>query len=188
MTSFRDFAKSVCSELPVATYARWASALFSLSVLTFLRSLAAAQAFLALAALAYVIQVRRNCPAVHFPPIMLPLALFCLFALLSTWKAASPGAGGFAVRKLVLFAVLLFTANLMTSARHFKLLWDGLFLESALTGWCAFFLVGLFEFNFGTAPVLLLFLFVMSTPLLVQRSESGEGEASLLAASLPLSV
>jgi len=134
VTSFRDLFKPAFSELPTATYARWASALFSLSVLTFLLSLAAAQAFLALAALAYAIHLWGDRPAVHFPPIKAPLALFCLFTLLSTWKAANPGAGGFAVRKLVLFTILLLTANLVTSARHLKLLWQGIFLESALAG------------------------------------------------------
>jgi len=56
-----------------------------------------------------------------------------------------------------------------------------------LAGWLAFFLEGLFECNFGTSPVLIVFLFVMSTPLIVQRSESGEGEASHPASSLLVS-
>ena len=59
--------------------------------------------------------------------------------------------------------------------------------DAALAGWFAFFVEGFFEFNFGTSPVLMVFLFVMSTPLLIQRSESGEGEVSPLASSPPLS-
>ena len=134
MTSFREISKSVCSELPAAAFARWASLLFSLSVLTFLLSLAAAQAFLALAAVAYAVHLWRDRPAVRFPPIKAPLALFCFFTVLSAWHGANPAAGGFAIRKLVLFVILLLAANLVASGRHLKLLWLGLFLESALAG------------------------------------------------------
>jgi hypothetical protein len=59
--------------------------------------------------------------------------------------------------------------------------------DAALAGWFAFFFEGFFEFNFGTSPVLMVFLFVMSAPLLVQRSESGKGEVSPPASSLPVS-
>jgi hypothetical protein len=59
--------------------------------------------------------------------------------------------------------------------------------DAALAGWLAFCLEGLSEFNFGTSPVLMAFIFVMSTPFIAQRCESGEGEASSPASSLPVS-
>jgi O-antigen ligase len=134
VTRFRDLAKSVWCELPAAALGRWASVFFSLSVLTFLLSIAASQLFLALAAVVYLLHLWRDRPAVDFPPIKIPLALFCVFTVLSAWQAANPAAGGFAVRKLVLFVILLLAANLVSSGRHLKLLWLGLFLESALAG------------------------------------------------------
>jgi hypothetical protein len=59
--------------------------------------------------------------------------------------------------------------------------------DAALAGWLAFFVEGFFEFNFGTSPVLMLFLFMMAAPMVLQRSEGGEGEAQVLASSLPVS-
>jgi O-antigen ligase len=132
--SLHDFLASARAELPRATYARWASIFFSLSVLTFLLSLAAAQALLALAAACYAVHLLRARPAIHFPPLKLPLALFSLGTVVSIFWAANPAVGWFAVRKLVLFVVLLLGVNLVASSKHLEFLYHGLFAESALAG------------------------------------------------------
>jgi O-antigen ligase len=44
--------------------------------------------------------------------------------------------------------------------------------DAALAAWLAFFAEGFFEFNFGTSPVLMVFLFVMSTPFVAEHLES----------------
>jgi len=132
--SFPAFLASARAELPGATFARWASIFFSLSVLTFLLSLTAAQAFLALAAVCYAIHLLRARPAIHFPPVKLPLALFSLGTVLSIFWAANPAVGWFAVRKLVLFLILLLGVNLVASRKHLEFLYGGLFVESALAG------------------------------------------------------
>lgn len=134
MTSLRDFLGSLRAELPDAFFARWASIFFSLSVLTFLISLAASQAFLAVAGLAYLFHLVRARPAAAFPPVKLPLALFCLLTVVSVFGAANPAAGWLAVRKLVLFAILLLAVNLVVSSRHLRALFQALFFESALAG------------------------------------------------------
>ena len=123
---------------------------FSLHVLTLLISVAASQAFLAAATLAYSIHLLRRRPAldgaglglaIRFPPIKLPLLLYCLTTVNSVFWAEDPSAGGFVVRKLVLFLILLLSANLVTSARHLGALFRGLFLVAALAG-----LVGIAQF------------------------------------------
>jgi O-antigen ligase len=43
--------------------------------------------------------------------------------------------------------------------------------EAALAGWLAMLVEGCFEFNFGTSPVLMLFLFVVCTPFIAERIE-----------------
>ncbi len=134
MTSLRDLLGTARAELPEVFLARWASVFFSLSVLTFLISLSVSQAFLALAGVLYAVQVLRARPAVAFPPVKLPLALFCLLTILSVFAATNPTAGWLAVRKLVLFAIFLLGVNLVVSARHLKALFLALFLESALAG------------------------------------------------------
>ncbi len=134
MISLHDFLASARAELPRATYARWASIFFSLSVLTFLLSLAAAQALLALAAVFYAVYLLRARPAIHFPPVKLPLALFSLGTVISIFWAANPAVGWFAVRKLVLFVILLLGMNLVASSKHLEFLYHGLFAESALAG------------------------------------------------------
>jgi O-antigen ligase len=58
--------------------------------------------------------------------------------------------------------------------------------DAAFAAWLAFFVEGFFEFNFGTSPVLMVFLFLMSTPQIaanierrgIQRAESTPGTAS----------
>ena len=134
MISFPAFLASARAELPGATFARWASIFFSLSVLTFLLSLAAAQAFLAIAAACYAVHLLRERPTISFPPVKLPLALFCLGTVVSLFWAANPAAGWFAVRKLVLFVILLLGMNLVASSKHLEFLYHGLFAESALAG------------------------------------------------------
>jgi len=42
--------------------------------------------------------------------------------------------------------------------------------DAALAAWLAMLVEGCFEFNFGTSPVLMLFLFVVSTPFMAERS------------------
>lgn len=134
MNSFHGFIASARAELPGTTLARWASIFFSLSVLSFLISLAASQAFLAVAAVIYAAHLLRDRPEIHFPPVKLPLVLFCLGTILSVLWAANTTVGWFAVRKLVLFAILLLGANLIVSVKHLEFLLRGLFLESALAG------------------------------------------------------
>jgi hypothetical protein len=41
--------------------------------------------------------------------------------------------------------------------------------DAALAAWLAFLVEGCFEFNFGTSPVLMMFLFVTSTPFIAAR-------------------
>ena len=134
MTSLRELTAPARAALPAASLAQWASIFFSLSVLTFLISLATAEAFLAAASVAYFAHLLRDRPGIKFPPVKLPLALFCLTTLVSVWYAASPAVGGFAVRKLALFLILLLAVNLIVSAAHAVALYKALFLESALAG------------------------------------------------------
>ena len=124
----------VRAELPESSLARWASLCFSLSVLTYLFSIAITQAFLALAGLLFSVHLLRNRPRISFPPIKLPLLLFCFFTVISVLWATNPGAGLFAVRKLVLFLIILLAVNLIASSRHLVWLWKGLFIEAAFVG------------------------------------------------------
>jgi O-antigen ligase len=156
MTSLRSFVESWWRELPRATAARWASLFFSLHVLTLLISVAASQAFLAAATItffAHLLRVarERDAPAtagetpaplvVNFPPIKLPLLLYCLATINSVLWAEYPEAGGFALRKLVLFLILLLSVNLVVSRRHLSGLLRGTFLVGAAAG-----LVGIAQF------------------------------------------
>ncbi len=121
-------------ELPGAAAARWAWLFFSLHVLSLLLSVAATQAFLAAATLAYLIHLLRIRPAVSFPPVKLPLLLYCLATVNSIPWAEHPAVGWAVVRKLVLFLILLLSVNLVSSARHLGALFRGLFLVAALAG------------------------------------------------------
>ena len=193
MAISRGFIESWWRELPRATAARWASLFFSLHVLTLLISVAASQAFLAAATVAYAIlliyarpgaraprPLRGKFPAsaavgavreppmhlyarptgagggapaplaISFPPIKLPLLLFCLATVNSVLWAAHPEAGGFALRKLVLFLILLLSVNLVVSARHLEGLFRGLFLLAGLAG-----LAGIVQFVIQYHRVLL---------------------------------
>jgi hypothetical protein len=126
--------------------------LFSLHVLTLLISIAASQAFLAAATIAYLTHLLRLRhvsdgtwlrpvpdgsglrPAIRFPPVKLPLLLYCLATFNSILWAEHPAVGGFALRKLVLFLILPLSVNLVASAKHLGALFRGLFFVSALAG------------------------------------------------------
>jgi O-antigen ligase len=61
--------------------------------------------------------------------------------VVSVFWATNPTAGGFAIRKLVLFLIWLLAINLVVSAKHLRRLLQGLFLVSLLTS-----LVGIVQF------------------------------------------
>jgi O-antigen ligase len=131
------------AELPQGTAARWASLFFSLHVLTLLISLTASETFLAAATLAYLtylLHLRHAQdglglrPVIRFPPLKLPLLLFCLATCNSILWAEHPTAGWVALRKLVLFLIFLLSVNLVASARHLGALFRGLFFVASLAG------------------------------------------------------
>lgn len=134
MTSLDDLLESLSAPLPAGLLARWASVCFSLFVVLILISLAAAQALLSLAAVLYAIHLLRGQQGIAFLPVKLPLLLFCLTTVVAVFFAADPRVGWLAVRKLVLFLILLLAINLVTSARHFQWLYKALFVESAIAG------------------------------------------------------
>jgi len=135
------FIASWRKELPQAAAAWWASLFLTLHVLTLLVSLAASQAFLAASTIAYFTHLLRNHPPISFPRIKLPLSLFCLATVNSMLWATEPALGGFVIRKLVLFIVLLLIANLIASHKHLDGIFRGVFFVSALAG-----LVGIAQF------------------------------------------
>jgi O-antigen ligase len=126
--------QSARPHLPAEPLVRWASIFFTLCVGTFLISLAASQTFLALAALCYVAHIWRTKSLIRFLPIKVPLAIFCVWTVVSMFFAEEPAAGGFAIRKLVLFVILALTLNTIVSIRHLEFLFQSLFVESALAG------------------------------------------------------
>ena len=134
METINKLGAAVCLELPHPSFARWASIFFSLSVLTCLFSIAITQAFLGVAGLLFAVHILMGRPRITFPRIKLPLLLFCLFTVISVFWAANPATGWFAVRKLVLFLIILLAVNLIASGRHLRWLWQGLFVEAALAG------------------------------------------------------
>jgi len=72
--------------------------------------------------------------ALGFPPVKLPLILYCLATVNSVVWAEHPEAGGFALRKLVLFLILLLSVNLVVSRRHLSRLLRGIFFMAAVAG------------------------------------------------------
>ncbi len=132
----RKWVQSLGQELPRARLARAASICFSLSILTYLISIAAAQGFFALAGVLYFAHLlhARPKPRIGFPPVKLPLAFFCVWTVVSVVFSADPAVGGFAVRKLTLFLILLFTVNLVIATRHLVFLFKALFVEAAVAG------------------------------------------------------
>lgn len=129
-----EVVSSACAHLPEKTLARVASILFTLFVVSVPISIAASQSFLALACAVFVLHLWRDRPRLAFPPIKLPLALFCLFTILSIFSSADPQAGWIAARKLALFLIWALAANLIVTARHLKGIYQALALISALAG------------------------------------------------------
>ena len=121
-------------DFPGPPFLRSASIFFSLCVITLPVSVAASQTFLSLAGGCYAIDLLRRPRAPHFPPVKLPLALFCLFTVLSIGWAENPAVGWVVVRKLVLFLIILFTINLIPTYRHLVRLCHTLFVVSAIAG------------------------------------------------------
>jgi len=132
--NFHDVFSQARPHLPAEKSARWASIFFSLSILTLLISLAASQVFLAAAGIAYAVHLFQNRPRIAFLPIKLPLALFIGWTILSMFWANNPAAGGFQIRKLVLFLILLLAVNLVISLKHLETLYRTLFVEAAIAG------------------------------------------------------
>ena len=95
-------------------------------------SLAASQLFLAAAGIAFTVHLLRNQPQISFLPIKFPLALFVGWTIISTFWAINPAAGGFAIRKLVLFIIFLLAVNLIISMQHLETLYRVLFIEAAV--------------------------------------------------------
>jgi putative inorganic carbon (hco3(-)) transporter len=128
------FLDAIHKELPRAGLLRWASIFFSLSVLTILLSVAASQTFFTLAGALYAVHLLRHPEVPRFPPVKLPLALFCLTTIISIGWAENPVIGWLAVRKFTLFLILLFALNLILTRRHLVALYASLFAESAAAG------------------------------------------------------
>ncbi len=141
MISIETILDRTCGELPRPFLLRWAAVLFSLFVLTLQISIAASQAFLALAGVLYMVHLLQVRPRILFLPVKLPLALFCGLSVVSIFWAANPTVGWFAIRKLVLFLIWLLAVNLVVSAGHLRRLLQGLFLVSLLTSF-----VGIVQF------------------------------------------
>lgn len=132
VTCLNEVFRTAWNELPAPRWARWSSLFFSLSVLTFLLSIAASQSLLALAGICFAVHLLRDRPGLRFPPVKAPLLLFCGLTVVSVLAAADSSVGGTAVRKFVLFAIMLLAVNLVASRKHMMLLLHGLFLESAV--------------------------------------------------------
>ncbi len=132
--TINNFLAKVQAELPRDPLARWAAIFFTGFVLTLVVSVAATQLFLALSGVFYFAYLLRAKPPIGFPPVRIPLALFCLFTVISVFFAENPAAGGFEIRKLVLFLILLLTVNLIVSGRHLVFLLSILAVESSVAG------------------------------------------------------
>jgi O-antigen ligase len=139
--NIENILEQTCGELPKPLLARWAAVLFTLFVLTLQISVAVSQAFLAGAGALYVVHLLRARPPVLFLPVKLPLTLFCSLSVISTFWAANPTVGWFAIRKLVLFLIWLLAINLVGSPKHLRRLLQSLFFVSLLTS-----LVGIAQF------------------------------------------
>lgn len=134
MISVKTWTRDFWRELPEPQLLRWASLFFTLSVLTLLISVAACQTFLTLAGVCYAIDLLRRPRLPSFPPVKLPLALYCIFTVLSMFFATNPAAGGNVVRKLTLFLIMLLAVNLIATYRRLVWIWRALFVESAVAG------------------------------------------------------
>jgi len=121
-------------ELPQPALLRWSSLFFTLFALTLLISIAASQIFMTLAGVCYAIDLLRRPRVPSFPGVKLPLALYCVFTMISVIFATNPAAGGDVIRKLTLFVIMLLAVNLITSHRYLVWMWRAMFVESAVAG------------------------------------------------------
>ena len=134
MLSFQAISSRVQRFLPEPRLARYASLAFSLSVLSFLVSIAVAQAALAVSAVLFVAHLGNNRPAVRTPRVFLPLLAFCAMTLLSALFSSNLLLSAYAVRKLILFVILLLAVNLVITLAHLRFLLTGLFCVASLAG------------------------------------------------------
>ena len=132
VTNLKELLRTVWQDLPAPRWARWASLFFSLSVLSFLISIAASQFLLALAGVCFAVHLVSDRPSLRFPPVKAPLVLFCFLTIVAIFGAADPAVGWAVVRKFVLFAIMLLAANLVASRKHMMILYQGLFLVSGV--------------------------------------------------------
>ena len=139
MSSLRGTLLAIRDDLPEPRLLRSASVFFSLSVLSFVISVAVAQIFFSLAGVCYAADLLRRPRVPVFPPIKLPLALFCILTALSIGWAENPIVGWVVVRKLTLLFIILFTVNLIASYEHLVAIYRVIFVESALAGLLAVF-------------------------------------------------
>jgi len=130
--SVAEFVRCGRTALPHGSLPSVAAIFFSLSVLSLVISLSAAQLFLAGSGVVYATYLVRNRPRFWFPPIALPIIFFSAFTVLSVLEATNSAVGWFAVRKLVLFVVVLLAANLVVKGEHLLALLKGLFICSGL--------------------------------------------------------
>src|SRR2546428_7837201 len=72
--------------------------------------------------------------------------------------------------------VALVAANWRIRARLARFKRPTWIADAAIAGWLAVVVEGGFEFNFGTSPVLIVFLFVASTPFVVEHLSKQESE------------
>jgi putative inorganic carbon (HCO3(-)) transporter len=120
--------------LPGPKLLRWASVFFTLFALSLLFSVAVSQIFLSCAGVCYAIDLVRHPRVPKFPPIKLPLILFCFFTLISIFWAENPAVGWTAVRKLTLFLIVLLAVNLVAGLPQLTFIYGAMFVESALAG------------------------------------------------------
>lgn len=134
MISVRGWTRDFWQGLPEPELLRWSSLFFTLCVVSLLISVAACQTFLTLAGVCYAIDLLRRPRVPSFPPVKLPIALYCAFTVISMSFAANPAAGGNVVRKLTLFVIMLLAVNVLATYRHLMWIWRALFVESAVAG------------------------------------------------------
>ena len=125
---------SLTRALPEPPLARYGSLALSLSVLSFLFSIALTQTALTLASVLFLIHYLKNRPRVSIPQVWLPLLFFCATTLLSVFFSGNLSLSIYAARKLVLFVILWLTVNLIVTRRHLVFLLKVLFVEAALVG------------------------------------------------------
>ncbi len=125
---------SLTRALPEPPLARYGSLALSLSVLSFLFSIALTQTALTLASVLFLIHYLKSRPRVSVPPVWLPLLFFCATTLLSVFFSGNLSLSSYAARKLVLFVILWLTVNLIVTRRHRDFLLKALFVEAALVG------------------------------------------------------